>query len=216
MNVEDRVRELIAPILTDLDVELFDVELNGGRLLVTVDSEKGLDTGTLYLTTRAISRELDQTDPVPGTYTLEVSSPGLERKLRRPVHWQKSIGSDVTVKVRQDFHDERRLTGRIVSAGMDSAVIALAGADGDASELTIPYEVVQKAKTIFEWGPTPKKGGKNSNKKKTAASKNASTKNASEKPAGKKKNPSNEMDEPALLGADATPDSSNSKDADAS
>jgi len=182
MNVEDRVRELIAPILTDLDVELFDVELNGGRLLVTVDSEQGLDTGTLYLTTRAISRELDQTDPIPGSYTLEVSSPGLERKLRRPVHWQKSIGSDVNVKVRQDFHDERRLRGSIVSADQNGAVIAMTNGDGEVEELSIPYEVVQKAKTIFEWGPTPKKGGKNSNKNKNSnKSQNSGNKNAGNK-----------------------------------
>jgi len=100
----------------------------------------------------------------------------------------------------------------------------LAGADGDASELTIPYEVVQKARTIFEWGPTPKKGGRNSNKKsaanKTAGGRKNSTENARNKNADKKnsntKHAADEMDEPALRGADATTDSSNSKDADAS
>lgn len=173
-NVEDRVRDLVNPILDDMGVELFDLEHNGGRLKITIDTDGGVDSGTLYLVTKAISRELDEQDPISSGYTLEVSTPGLERKLRRPVHWQKSIGEKVNIKVsprmaetHAEVGKDRRFTGQIVSAG-DTAASILTDA---GTELEVPYEMVQKATTIFEWGPTPKKGGKNARQKKNAAAK---------------------------------------------
>lgn len=184
-NVEDRVRALILPHLDDLGLELFDVEFNGGRLLITIDNEQGLDSGTLYHATRAISREMDESDPIPSAFTLEISSPGLERKLRRPSHWHRSIGDKVSIKVRQDFAAHRRMTGSIVSADDTAAVILVDTGDGnpiDAKELTVPFDVVQKAKTIFDWGPTPKKGGK-ANQSKSSSKKKQSDSEPTEKEA---------------------------------
>ena len=83
-----RVRELVAPIASDLGLDLYDVEQRGGTLRVTLDtppgSEGGVTLDKLALASRLVSRELDQHDPVPGRYTLEVTSPGVERTLRTP------------------------------------------------------------------------------------------------------------------------------------
>ena len=78
MSVSDRVRDLVAPICTDLGLELYDVEHTGGKVRVTVERPGGVDLEALSIATRLISRELDERDPVPGRYQLEVSSPGLE------------------------------------------------------------------------------------------------------------------------------------------
>lgn len=184
-NIESRVRALIDPLLDDLNVDLYDLEFTGGRLKVTVDTPEGIDSGLLYLTTRAISREMDETDPIPGGYTLEISSPGLERKLRVPEHFTKAVGEDVSMKVSPDFREQRRFKGRITAADATSVTVEPVNDAGETmSPLVVPLTKIQKATTIFEWGPTPKPGGpkgsagsgKSANKTKpTSSAKDAST-----------------------------------------
>jgi len=155
MSPTDRVRELVEPVVADLDIELVDVELTGGILRVTVDRVGGLDLDVIAQATRAVSRLLDEHDPVPGRYTLEVSSPGLERRLRTPDHFVRAIGSEVTVKTRTEVDGERRFRGTLVAA--DEAGVTLRLAD-DAGERTLAHDQVEKARTVFDWGPTPKPG----------------------------------------------------------
>lgn len=166
MSIEDRVGKIITPLLDDLDVELIDLEYGGGRLLVTIDAEGGIDAKTLTLATRTVSRELDETDPIPGKYTLEVSSPGLERRLRTPAHYKTAVGSDITVKLFEPIDGNRRFQGKLASADETGFTLI----DDTATEHRIFYDLVTKARTIFEWGPTPKKGGGKSKKKKAGAS----------------------------------------------
>ena len=84
MSVPERVRGVIEPVVAAEDLELFDLEQAGPVLRVTVERAGGLDMGVIASVTRAISRALDEHDPIAGRYTLEVSSPGLERPLRTP------------------------------------------------------------------------------------------------------------------------------------
>src|SRR5689334_1378932 len=93
-----RVTRLVSPILDDLHLDLYDLEYRGGTLRITVDlppgegsEQRGVDLEAIALATRLISRELDHEDPVPGHYTLEVTSPGLERTLRTPAHFVRSL-----------------------------------------------------------------------------------------------------------------------------
>jgi len=155
-----RVERLVTPILTDLHLELYDLEFRGGTLRITVDTpsgdvKKGVDLETIALATRLISRELDHEDPVPGHYTLEVSSPGLERTLRTPAHFVRSIGATVAVRLRDIGEGgERRLHGTLEAADDDS--ITVRPDEGEAR--TVPYTHIDRAKTVFVWGPTPKPG----------------------------------------------------------
>ena len=100
----DRVRTLVLPIVADLHLDLYDLEFRGGTLRVTIDtppgSPGGVDLEQIALVTRLVSRDLDHHDPVPGHYTLEVTSPGLERSLRTPVHFQREVGKTVNVRLR--------------------------------------------------------------------------------------------------------------------
>ena len=91
----DRLRSIVTPIVADLGLDLYDIEQRGGTLRVTVDtqpgSERGTDLDELALVTRSVSRELDHVDPIPGRYTLEVTSPGVERALRTPERFARAV-----------------------------------------------------------------------------------------------------------------------------
>ncbi len=151
MSVTDEVRALVEPLVAELGLELYDVEHTGGVLRVTVDRSGGVDLTQVAEATRAVSRALDEHDPMSGRYTLEVTSPGLERKLRTPAHFQGAVGADVTIKLVAGVSETRRLNGVVAAADDESVVVV---ADGD--EQRIPYVHIDKARTVFEWGPAPK------------------------------------------------------------
>ena len=157
----DRVQALVEPVASDLQLDLYDIERRGGTIRITLDTPPGSPAGvsldTLSLATRQISRELDHEDPIAGRYTLEVTSPGLERALRTPAHFQREVGKDITVRLRDVEADERRVRGKLVAADDQAATILL----DDGAEQVVCYDAIDKARTIFEWGPTPKQGGKN-------------------------------------------------------
>ncbi len=152
MSAADRVRDLVAPLVESAGLRLYDLELSGGVLRVLVDREGGADMGAISDLTRAVSRALDEHDPIQGSYTLEVSTPGLERPLRLPEHYAGAVGATVKVKTLPGVEGERRVEGRITHA--DDAAVTLRAADG--SERTLRYDEIERARTTFEWGPTPK------------------------------------------------------------
>ena len=154
MSVSDRVRDLVAPICTDLGLELYDVEHAGGKVRVTVERAGGVDLEALSIATRLISRELDGRDPVPGRYQLEVSSPGLERPLRTPVHFQRAVGSTVSVRLHPGAGEERRVAGTLREADDEGITVQLE----DAGAVRVPYGDIERARTTFAWGGQPKPG----------------------------------------------------------
>jgi len=156
MSVSDRVRDLVAPICTDLGLELYDVEHSAGKVRITVDKPGGVDLDELSVATRLISRELDERDPVPGRYQLEVSSPGLERPLRTPAHYQRAIGQSVSVRLLPGHGDERRVAGVVAEADDDAVTIQLEDRDGEPVRLR--YDDIERARTTFAWGGQPKPG----------------------------------------------------------
>ncbi|MGF1597735.1 MAG: ribosome maturation factor RimP [Acidimicrobiales bacterium] len=188
MDVEQRVSELLAPVVATLGVELVDVEFAGGTLRVVVDRPEddsapsdlptptregdalppGVTTAQLAEVNRLVSPLLDQHDPIPGRYTLEVSSPGLERPLRRPAHVRRAVGEDIIVKLAAPA-EPRRLKGRLVEVAdtsdaaddilMTIDAIEIDGVDLDQSERrTVALSDVASARTVFLWGPAPKPG----------------------------------------------------------
>ena len=153
----DTLASAIVPELEPLGLELFDVQLTGsGRarvLQVLVDRDGGVDLEAITAATERISPVLDRLDVVPGPFALEVSSPGLERPLRRPEHFRRAVGATVSVKVREGRADVRRVRGELT--GADETAITL-GAGDDARR--IAYDDIEQARTVFEWGPAPKPG----------------------------------------------------------
>jgi ribosome maturation factor RimP len=146
----------LEPVVSAADLELVDVELRSGVLLVTVDRTGGVDLQALTDANRAVSSVLDELDPIPGRYTLEVSSPGVERTLRTPAHFIKAVGETVTVKTRPQVPGDRRLRGELLAADEDGLELAVEGAaDG---RLRLAYSDIDRARTVFLWGPGPRPG----------------------------------------------------------
>ena len=149
MAIADRVRELVVPLAQAASVDIYDVEHHGGMVRVLVDADGGVDLEALAKLSRSLSRALDEQDLIDGRYTLEVSSPGLERPLRTPDHFRRAAGREVRVKTRPGFDGPRRLTGVLAAVADDG--FDLRGEDGYVSH--IAFEQLASARTVFEWGP---------------------------------------------------------------
>lgn len=163
MNVADRVRDIVLPILPSHDVELYDIDVQGPLVRVVVDREGGVDLEALGAVTRAVSRALDEADPIPSRYTLEVTSPGVERRLRTPEQFVRAIGEVVKVRTAPEVAGDRRVEGVLATAderGITVRSEPQAGADdGEATMRTLTYGEIERARTVFEWGaPAPKPG----------------------------------------------------------
>jgi len=149
-EVTARVAELVEPLVSARGADLYDVVLGGATLQILVGGD--LDLDQLAELTREISAVLDDDDPMPDRYTLEVSSPGLERALRTPRHFAGAVGEQVKIKTVPGV-EPRRLQGTVVTADDDGVVVAA----GDV-EHRLAYAEVERARTVFEWGPPPKSG----------------------------------------------------------
>jgi len=153
MSVSDQVQRVVEPILVDRGVDLYDLELAGRTLRLLVDREGGVDIDLLGRLSREVSAALDEDDPVPGgRYTLEVSSPGLERPLRRPDHFRRALGSRVALKTTPDTEGDRRVDGELITADDEGVTVSL----DDGGERRLAYGSIERARTVFEWGPATK------------------------------------------------------------
>jgi ribosome maturation factor RimP len=171
-----RVSRLVAPIASDLGLEVYDVEQRGGTIRVTLDTPPGSPSGVsldaLALATRLVSRELDHEDPVPGRYTLEVTSPGVERTLRTPAHFQREIGKTITIRLRDVDSADRRIEGVLISADDTTATLQVEDSpNGLPTEKVVHLSQIDRARTVFVWGPAPKPGAKKPASKKSAGKK---------------------------------------------
>lgn len=156
MSTTDDVRALVLPMLERRGLDLYDVEYDKGRLRVTISGRDGLPVDALTDVTRELSRALDDEDPVAGGYTLEVSSPGLERPLRRPEHFLGAVGDLVTVKTTPGTEGDRRVRGVLAEADDVGITVTASDADAEADDgatRRLTYDDILSARTIFEWGP---------------------------------------------------------------
>ena len=158
-DVAERLWPLFDEFLAAEAVELDDLEVSGrgkGRLLrVVVDAPGGIGVDRIADLSRGLARILDDEDPVDGSYRLEVTSPGLERKLRRPGHYRKSVGREVKVKTTVPVAGATVHQGVLDGVDEDGIVIQLN--DGDRR---IRFGDVASAKTVFTWEKSPKPGQK--------------------------------------------------------
>ncbi len=176
--VAERATKLIASILADLHLDTWDCEFAGGVLRFTFDKPVGegnVNLDELSLATRLINRELEHAEPEFPNVAIEVTSPGLERTLRTPEHYQRSIGKDVAIRLFAGAEGDRRLHGTLSAADGDTITV-----DSDGASRTVRYGLIERAKTVFVWGPTPKPGRPTSAK--TSKKKSAT---ADQTPAGR-------------------------------
>ena len=129
-NTVSEVTELVRPIIEDLGLTLWDVRfVKEGAvryLRIFIDKDEGVSIDDCETVTRAIDAPLDELDPIEDAYTLEVSSPGIERELTEDWHFERFLGAPVMVKlIRPDESGVREFKGTLVANEKDSVGIVL-------------------------------------------------------------------------------------------
>ena len=154
-DVAEQIWGLVGPYVAAEGIELDDVEvLGGGKLLrVVVEDDGPIEVDRLADLSRGIARLIEDDDPFPGAYTLEVTSPGLERKLRRPAQFEKAVGSDVHIKTFKKVADEKHHRGQLAAVEDDVIVVSV---DGDKRRIEMAE--VASARTVFVWEKGEKPG----------------------------------------------------------
>ncbi len=151
-KVAKSVKELVMPILDELSYELVDVEYKkeGKRwaLRIFIDKEGGINTNDCSLVSKKISCLLDVEDPIPQSYSLEVSSPGVERPLRTREHYKRFEGNPVKIRCFSPVKGRKTVRGRIKGVEKEQVVIE----EKESKELIeIPFDMISKANLVFEF-----------------------------------------------------------------
>jgi ribosome maturation factor RimP len=153
---ENELAGQITPLLVSAGLELYDLEVTSGTLRVTVTRPGGVDLDALSAANSLLSGFLDEHDPMPGRYTLEVSSPGLERRLRTPSHFAGAVGEAVTLRISVPGTPAERVSGTLRAATDDGIKI-----ETETATRTARYDQIERARTAFSWGaakkPSPSK-----------------------------------------------------------
>lgn len=157
MDTADRLWDTLERYVSAEGIELDDFEVLGGGgakvVRVTIDADHGLDVERIAEVSRGLSRLLDEEDTIDGSYTLEVSSPGLERKLRRPEHFRKAMGREVIVKTRIPVDGAQSHRGILEDLADDTVLVSV-----DGVSRSISLSEVAQARTVFRWEKKPKPG----------------------------------------------------------
>jgi ribosome maturation factor RimP len=149
--VQDKAAELesfLAETCAALHLELYDVELRASTLAVTVDRPGGLDLDAVADVARVLSAALDEREEIAPVahYELEVSSPGLERRLRKPKHYEAALGSEIALRLVAGASGQRRFEATLLRADEHGIEVRANGA-----ERRVDYGEIERAHTIFDW-----------------------------------------------------------------
>jgi ribosome maturation factor RimP len=141
---------LVRPVVEGAGLELVDVTFRGERgrrvLRVTVDRDGGVDLDTIATISEKVARRLDLEGFSEGSYQLEVSSPGLERPLKTPVHFARAVGDRVDVRTTVPVDDALRHVGTLHAADADGFDLRV-----DGVVRRIAYGQVASARTVVDW-----------------------------------------------------------------
>ncbi len=147
--MRDALMRLLEPPIEALGFELVDLELaqsgRSGVLRIFIDRAPPADAGVTVddcaAVSHAVSEVLEIEDPIKGNYTLEVSSPGFDRILRKRAHFERFLGERIFAELKLPLEGRRRFVGMLKSIGSDSILVEV---DGRPYEL--PFERIQKAR----------------------------------------------------------------------
>ena len=132
-------------------MEIVEVEAKGGGknqlVRIFIDKPEGISHADCELISQQVGTILDVEDVVPGHYTLEVSSPGVERKLLKPGDFQRFSGKKAKITLREPLLNQRHWEGTL--AGVDDNMIVLDSISGE--KLRFRFDQVEKANLKFEW-----------------------------------------------------------------
>lgn len=131
-NTEKKVLEIVEPIIAEKELELADLEFvkegPNWYLRVYIDKEGGVTIEDCEMVSRVLEKKLDEKDPIEQAYILEVSSPGIDRPLKRPEHFQKYIGEVIDIKLYKPLDGKKEYQGELKQ--FDNGVITIIQEDG--------------------------------------------------------------------------------------
>ncbi len=144
-KVEEIVTELAQPLVAEANLELVDVEfVKEGRdwyLRVFIDKPEGIDLEDCSLISQNLGAILDEKDPIPQSYYLEVSSPGIERPLKKPADFTRFAGEDVSLHLYGPYEGKKDWIGTLKGLEDNQVVLAI-----EDEEHAIPYDSIASAK----------------------------------------------------------------------
>ena len=150
-TVVDRVKALAHPILSSMGLELVDVEQKGGpgRALfrIYIDKTGGVSLKDCEEASIYLGHALDVDDPIPFSYTLEVSSPGMDRPFKRLKDYQSALGKLIQVKLDQPLEGQWSVKGRLIAVEAESITVEM---DNDERR-KILFEEIRQARQEIEW-----------------------------------------------------------------
>ena len=150
-SIEEKVTNLVEPIIEKIGYELYDVEYaKEGKnyfLRIFIDNEKGIDLNDCEKVNDAITDILDTENYIKDQYFLEISSPGIERVLRKDKHLEKNIGTDINVKLfKKDENGKKEYLGKLKEYNQNEIVI-----EQEEKEIKIERKNISQIKTVYNW-----------------------------------------------------------------
>ena len=150
-SIEEKVEKLVKPIIENLGYELYDVEYaKEGKnyyLRIFIDNEKGIDLNDCENVNDSITDILDEENYIKEQYFLEVSSPGIERVLRKEEHLKKSIGEEINIKLfKKDEKGNKEYLGRLKDFNQNEIII-----EQEDKEIKIERKNIAQIKTVYNW-----------------------------------------------------------------
>ena len=146
-NIVEKVENLVKPKIEQIGYELYDVEYvkegKSNYLRIYIDSPKGIDLNDCETVNNAIVDMLDEADYIKEQYFLEISSPGIERVLKKDEHLQKNIGTEVNVKLfKKDETGKKECQGILKGFNAEEIII---------DDNTIERKNIAQIKTVYDW-----------------------------------------------------------------
>ena len=153
-SVVDRISDAVSPILWTLGLELADVICVGqgprSVIRVFIDKPEGITLDDCERAHKALSPALDVADPFPHAYTLEVSSPGLDRPFKRIQDYRRAVGRRVTLKLREPLAGQWRLVGTLADVTEDAVTLEVSEPPPSRT-VTVEHKDIAEAKRVVTW-----------------------------------------------------------------
>lgn len=160
MAQSKHLQDLVEPVVSSLGCELWGLEYHAsgshrGTLRIYIDKPEGVGLGDCERVSRQVSSVLDVEDPIRGEYTLEVSSPGMDRPLYTLEQFAEFVGEQVKVKLRVPFEGRRQFKGLLSGIEGDEVKVVV-----EDDEYLLPIESIDKANVVPDFSDLPGKKGR--------------------------------------------------------
>ncbi len=146
-----RIREIAERVASSEGLEVVEVEFRGqpprALLRIFIDKPEGINHHDCEAVSTQVGAILDVEDFIPGRYTLEVSSPGVERRLHRPADYTRFAGKKIKLIMREPVNGHRQLVGRL--EGFEGGSVTLLPEHGEP--VSVDYDNIERANLVFEW-----------------------------------------------------------------